>query len=72
MSKAPIYKRILLKLSGEALAGPEKFGINSEVLQMYAREVKKVVDMGVQVALVVGGGNIFRGISNAASEMDRV
>ena len=72
MSKAPIYKRILLKLSGEALAGPEKFGINSEVLQMYAREVKKVVDMGVQVALVVGGGNIFRGISKAAYEMDRV
>ena len=72
MAKAPIYKRILLKLSGEALAGPEKFGINSEVLQMYAREVKKVVDMGVQVALVVGGGNIFRGISKAAYEMDRV
>ena len=72
MTKAPIYKRILLKLSGEALAGPEKFGINSEVLQMYAREVKKVVDMGVQVALVVGGGNIFRGISKAAYEMDRV
>jgi len=72
MAKTPIYKRILLKLSGEALAGPEKFGINSEVLQMYAREVKKVVDMGVQVALVVGGGNIFRGISKAAYEMDRV
>ncbi len=72
MAKAPIYKRILLKLSGEALAGPEKFGINSEVLQMYAREVKKVVEMGVQVALVVGGGNIFRGISKAAYEMDRV
>ncbi len=72
MAKEPVYKRILLKLSGEALAGPEKFGINSEVLQMYAREVKKVVDMGVQVALVVGGGNIFRGISKAAYEMDRV
>ncbi len=72
MAREPVYKRILLKLSGEALAGPEKFGINSEVLQMYAREVKKVVDMGVQVALVVGGGNIFRGISKAAYEMDRV
>ncbi len=72
MGSKPVYQRILLKLSGEALAGPEKFGINSEVLQMYAREVKKVVDMGVQVALVVGGGNIFRGISKAAYEMDRV
>ncbi|NOX36989.1 MAG: UMP kinase [Calditrichaeota bacterium] len=72
MAKTPVYKRVLLKLSGEALAGPEKFGIHSEVLRMYAREVKKVVDLGVQVALVVGGGNIFRGISKAAYEMDRV
>ena len=72
MAEKPVYKRILLKLSGEALAGPEKFGIHSHVLRLYASEVKKVVDLGVQVAIVVGGGNIFRGISEAAFEMDRV
>ena len=68
----PAYQRILLKLSGESLAGDAKFGINLDVLQRYAGEVKKVVELGVQVALVVGGGNIFRGISQAAKEMDRV
>lgn len=72
MNKQPKYKRILLKLSGESLAGSQKQGINLEVLRRYANEVKKVVDLGVQVALVVGGGNIFRGISEAAREMDRV
>ncbi|RMF58333.1 MAG: UMP kinase [Calditrichaeota bacterium] len=72
MNKQPKYKRILLKLSGESLAGSQKQGINLEVLRRYASEVKKVVDLGVQVALVVGGGNIFRGISEAAREMDRV
>ncbi len=68
----PVFKRILLKLSGESLAGEDKFGIKLQVLQRYAAEVKKVVELGVQVALVVGGGNIFRGISEAAREMDRV
>ena len=72
MEGKPAYKRILLKLSGESLAGSEKFGTNLDVLRRYAGEVKKVVDLGVQVALVVGGGNIFRGISEAAREMDRV
>ncbi|MFZ0391814.1 MAG: UMP kinase [Calditrichia bacterium] len=66
------YKRILLKLSGESLAGEAKFGINSEILKHYAREIGSVVEMGVQVGVVVGGGNIFRGISKAAIEMDRV
>ncbi|MGH1363785.1 MAG: UMP kinase [Calditrichia bacterium] len=72
MSKRPAFSRILLKLSGESLAGSDKFGIRLQVLQTFAAEVKKVVDLGVQVALVVGGGNIFRGISSAANEMDRV
>lgn len=67
-----LFKRILLKLSGEALAGEDKFGIDSEILRLYAQEVKSVVELGVEVALVVGGGNIFRGISEAAYEMDRV
>lgn len=72
LSKNVLFKRILLKLSGEALAGEDKFGIGSEILKLYAQEVKSVVDLGVEVALVVGGGNIFRGISEAAYEMDRV
>ncbi|RMI26762.1 MAG: UMP kinase [Calditrichaeota bacterium] len=72
MPQEPVYRRILLKLSGESLAGEQKFGINLDVLRRFALEIKKVVDMGVQVALVVGGGNIFRGISEAAREMDRV
>ena len=67
-----LFKRILLKLSGEALAGEDKFGIDSKILQLYAQEVKLAVELGVEVALVVGGGNIFRGISEAAYEMDRV
>ncbi len=72
MSERPAFKRILLKLSGESLAGDAKFGINLEVLRRYSAEVKKIVDLGVQVAIVIGGGNIFRGISAAAREMDRV
>ncbi|HQV30923.1 MAG TPA: UMP kinase [Calditrichia bacterium] len=72
MPEKAVYKRVLLKLSGESLAGEDKFGINLEVLRSYAQEVKKAVDLGVQIGLVVGGGNIFRGISEAAREMDRV
>lgn len=56
------YKRILLKLSGESLMGNQKFGIDPEILNQYAKEVKAVVDMGVEVAIVIGGGNIFRGV----------
>ncbi|GAB4184306.1 MAG: UMP kinase [Calditrichia bacterium] len=66
------YKRILLKLSGESLAGDKKFGIATEVLIQYAREIKKIHDLGVEIGIVVGGGNIFRGISDTAREMDRV
>jgi uridylate kinase len=65
------YKRILLKLSGEAFMGDQTFGIDPKVIERIAGEIKEVIDMGVEVALVVGGGNIFRGISGASSGMDR-
>ncbi|MDT9547263.1 MAG: UMP kinase [Chlorobium sp.] len=66
------YKRILLKLSGEALAGEDGYGINSDMLERYAEEVKEAREMGAEIALVIGGGNIFRGVSDAARNMDRV
>jgi uridylate kinase len=67
------YKRILLKLSGEALVGKKKFGIDPERLQEYATDIKQIVDLGVQVAIVIGGGNIFRGFSNHDEhKIDRV
>ncbi|MFS4466886.1 UMP kinase [Maribacter sp. 2210JD10-5] len=66
------YKRILLKLSGEALMGEKQYGIDSNRLNEYAEEIKKVIDKGIQVAIVIGGGNIFRGLSGAATGMDRV
>lgn len=65
------YKRILLKFSGEALMGEQNFGIDPAVLKRIAAEVKSLVDAGVQVAIVIGGGNIFRGVSLAAAGMDR-
>jgi len=68
----PGYQRILLKLSGESLAGGASFGINPEKVQELAREVVEVAAAGVQVAVVVGGGNIFRGVAAAAHKMDRV
>ncbi len=64
------YKRVLLKLSGEALLGNQKFGIDEDVLNAYAQEVKQVVENGVEVAIVIGGGNIFRGV-NASKGMTR-
>jgi len=66
------YKRILLKLSGEALMGNRQYGIDPERLAEYAQEIKKVTDLGVEVAIVIGGGNIFRGVSGAINGMDRV
>ena len=67
------YKRILLKLSGEALMGKKNFGIEPEILQEYATDIKQIVDLGVQVAIVIGGGNIFRGFSNHDEyKIDRV
>lgn len=65
------YKRILLKLSGEALMGDQPYGINGERLKEYAEEVKAVVEMGVELAIVIGGGNIFRGLKGASEGMDR-
>jgi len=66
------YKRILLKLSGEALMGDRQYGIDPERLAEYAREIKTVADKGIEVAIVIGGGNIFRGIAGASKGMDRV
>ncbi len=66
------YQRILLKLSGEALMGEQGYGIDSGRLQQYAEEVKKVVDAGIQVAIVIGGGNIFRGMQAEDTGIDRV
>jgi len=66
------YTRILLKLSGEALMGDQEYGIEQKQLRAYAQEIKAVVDFGVQVGIVIGGGNIFRGISGASKGMDRV
>ena len=66
------YKRILLKLSGEALMGNRQYGIDPDRLAEYAEEIKKVLDKGVEVAIVIGGGNIFRGVAGASRGMDRV
>ena len=68
---APRYKRILLKLSGEALQGQQGYGVDAEVLRTIAEEIRDVAGLGVEVAIVIGGGNIFRGLSAAASGMDR-
>lgn len=66
------YKRILLKLSGEALMGSKKYGIDTEVLMRYSHEIKAVSDKGVQLAIVIGGGNIYRGVEAEATGIDRV
>lgn len=65
------FKRILLKLSGEALMGEQNYGIDTNVAESVAKEIKAVHDLGVEVAIVVGGGNIFRGVSKSAGNMDR-
>jgi uridylate kinase len=67
----PEYKRILLKLSGEALMGDQKFSIDPDMLQYVSGEIKSIVDLGVQTGIVVGGGNIFRGIAASSYGMDR-
>ncbi|QNJ97752.1 UMP kinase [Constantimarinum furrinae] len=66
------YKRILLKLSGEALMGSRQYGIDPERLKEYAEEIKQITNLGVEVAIVIGGGNIFRGVAGASRGMDRV
>ena len=67
-----VYKRILLKLSGEALLGDRSYGIDPKRIAQYAKDIKSVLDLGVEVAIVIGGGNIFRGVSAASNGIDRV
>ncbi|HQU81848.1 MAG TPA: UMP kinase [Pyrinomonadaceae bacterium] len=67
----PVFKRILLKLSGEALMGEQNYGIDTKIAESVAEQVKSVQQLGVEVAIVVGGGNIFRGVSKSAGNMDR-
>lgn len=67
----PVFKRVLLKLSGEALMGDDAYGINRETVTAIVAQVKEIVSMGVQVGIVIGGGNIFRGVAPAAEGMDR-
>jgi uridylate kinase len=71
MMSQPAYKRVLLKVSGEALMGERDYGLDTAVLRRIAEDVKGVLDLGVQVCMVIGGGNIFRGIAGAAAGMDR-
>jgi uridylate kinase len=71
MTQPAVYKRVLLKLSGEALMGRREFGLDNDTVGAIANDIKAVVAMGVEVSVVIGGGNIFRGVSGAASGMDR-
>ena len=71
MSATPAYRRILLKLSGEALMGDDSYGINRATIERIVAEIADVVNLGVEVAVVIGGGNIFRGMAPAAARMDR-
>ena len=66
------YKRVLLKLSGEALIGDKNYGIDPTILNDYAKEIKEIYDINTEIAIVIGGGNIFRGVSGASKGMDRV
>src|SRR6516164_7691474 len=67
----PKYKRVLLKLSGEALMGDKSFGFDNEVIAQYAQDVKQIVELGVQVAIVIGGGNIYRGMNETETGIER-
>ncbi|HTJ62795.1 MAG TPA: UMP kinase [Alphaproteobacteria bacterium] len=71
MSNPPPYRRVLLKVSGEALMGEREYGLDPETVERVATEIKTVVDLGIEVCLVIGGGNIFRGVSGAARGMER-
>jgi uridylate kinase len=71
MDQAPLYRRVLLKLSGEALMGEREYGLDTDMVSDIARDIGDVVAMGVQVCVVIGGGNIFRGVSGASKGMDR-
>ena len=67
----PKYKRILVKLSGESLMGDKSFGMDPAILAQYAHDIKEVADLGVQVAIVIGGGNIYRGMNEAETGIER-
>src|ERR1700691_5667239 len=69
--KKPVFNRIVVKLAGESLSGPDRFGIHPETIHVIAREVKEVHDLGIEVALIVGGGNIFRGARQQNLKIDR-
>ena len=71
LQNQPAFRRVLLKISGEALMGEQTFGIDVDIARAVAEEIKQVHDLGIQVAVVVGGGNIFRGLSKSAGNMDR-
>ncbi len=71
MSAAPVFRRVLLKLSGEGLMGKKDYGLDPQMLSMVAEEIRTVHALGVQVCIVIGGGNIYRGVSGAAAGMDR-
>ena len=66
------HNRVLLKLSGEALMGDRSYGIDPKKLNIYAKEIKEIFDFGIEIAIVIGGGNIFRGVSGASQGIDRV
>jgi len=67
----PKFKRVLLKLSGESLMGDKSFGFDTDVIAQYAKDVKAIADLGVQVAIVIGGGNIYRGMNEAETGIER-
>ena len=67
----PLYRRILLKLSGEALQGSQNFGVSTEIIETISKEIEAVHSLGVEIAIVIGGGNIYRGLSGSSEGMDR-
>jgi uridylate kinase len=67
----PKFKRVLLKLSGESLMGDNSFGLDSKVIARYAQDIKSIINLGVQVAIVIGGGNIYRGMNEAETGIER-
>ena len=67
----PCYKRVAVKLSGEALMGEQGFGISSDMMKYVADEIHSIVDIGIQIAIIIGGGNIFRGVAASSYGMDR-
>jgi uridylate kinase len=71
MAQKPCYKRILLKLSGEALAGQQGYGVDPDIIKGIAKEIREVADLGLEIAIVIGGGNIFRGLAASSAGMDR-